>query len=106
MKKAKEYAQEIIESLKSGKSVRDQVNTFADILTMLTVTEIGELKNMRRVTTDNGLAPIFKEQRNKWASIMRQVNEYKPDLLTFAEFDDSIIEIYPNIKDWYFKIIS
>ena len=50
---------------------------------------------------DNGLIPIFKEQRQKYNAICKVVNTVKSDLLSITDFDEVIKEVHPSIYEWY-----
>ena len=65
------------------------------------ISDVTDLRKMRNISTDKGLIPIFKEQRQKYGSICKIVNTVKSDLLSITDFDDVIKEVYPSIYDWY-----
>lgn len=104
MKKAKEYADELAKAF--DKSVRTGNNEYitkmlADVLYRVTRTEVFELKELRKISTDQGLVPIFKEQRKKYAAICRRFNKYGNGMLSVADFDAAIKMSYKAIYHWY-----
>ena len=110
MKKAKDYVKEITdcynESIKSG-SDNVFIGKMQEVFMSIAFTEVKEMKELRGVKTDNGIKPIFKEQRNKYISICREVNKVaKCNLLVDKDFDNVIQELYPNIYDWYLSNVA
>ena len=104
MKKAKEHASELLVVYADATMQGDWklfTNKLAEVWMEVAVKEIQELRKMRNVSTDNGLIPIFKEQRQKYGSICKIVNEVKPDLLSLSDFDEIIHEVHPSIYEWY-----
>ena len=78
----------------------------SDVFKEVAVNDVLELSQMRNVKTDNGLIPIFKEQRQKYNSVCKIVNSIKNDLLCITDFDEVIKEVYPeDIYKWYYDNI-
>jgi hypothetical protein len=104
MKKAKEYASELL-VVYADAAMQENWQLFtkklSDVFMDVAVSEVQELLKMRNISTDNGLIPIFKEQRQKYGSICKTVNGVKPDLLSITDFDEVIKEIYPSVYEWY-----
>jgi hypothetical protein len=104
MKRAKEHANELL-VVYADALMEEKWQLFtkklSDVFMALAVSEVEELRKMRNVSTDNGLIPIFKEQRKKYGLICKIVNEVKNNLLSTTYFDEVIKEIYPSIYDWY-----
>lgn len=98
MKKAKEYAKEIIETYV------DKNEGEALVLAAQTVKELfkesEELQKARRVTNYAPMLAILKEQHLKWTSICRHVNK-EVLLLNERAFLDVIEKkmtmVYPNL---------
>jgi hypothetical protein len=106
MKKAKEHASELLVVYADAVMQENWqlfTNKMSDVFMAISVSEVQELRKMRNVSTDNGLIPIFKEQRQKYGSICKIVNCVISDLLSITDFDEVIKEIHPNIYDWYVK---
>jgi len=108
MKKAKEYANELL-VVYADAVMQENSQLFtkklSDVFMAVAVNEVRELQKIRNVSTDNGLIPIFKEQRKKYGSICKIVNGVRPDLLSITDFDEVIKEIYPSIYDWYVSTV-
>jgi hypothetical protein len=108
MKKAKEHASELLVAY-SDAVMQENWHLFtkkiSDVFMEVAVNEVKELRKMRNVSTDNGMIPIFKEQRQKYGSICKIINGVKPDLLSITDFDELIKEIYPSIYDWYVSVV-
>ena len=106
--KAKEHAGELLVAYADA-IMQDDWQLFtkklSDIFYAVAVDEISELRKMRNVSTDNGLIPIFKEQRQKYGTICKIVNGVKPNLLSITDFDEVIKEIHPSIYDWYLSAV-
>lgn len=104
MKKAKEHASELL-VVYADAVMQNNWKLFteklSDVFRSVAVNEVSELRSMRNVSTDNGLIPIFKEQRQKYGSICKIVNGVKAELLSITDFDEVIKELYPPIYDWY-----
>lgn len=104
MRKSKEIANEIC-VVYADAIMQDNWKLFtkkiSDVFLEVAVNEVQELRKMRNVSTDSGLIPIFKEQRQKYNSICKVVNTVKSDLLSVTDFDEVIKEIHPSIYDWY-----
>ena len=108
MKKAKEHASELLVAYTDAVMQEDWqlfTNKMSDVFMAVAVSEVQELRKMRNVSTDNGLIPIFKEQRQKYGSICKIVNGVKSDLLSITDFDEVIKEIHPSIYDWYVSAV-
>ncbi len=73
----------------------------ADVFMEVAVNDVNEMKEQRKVSTDRGLIPIFKEQRRKYGAICREVNKVRDGLLSITDFDEVIKEIHPSIYGWY-----
>ena len=104
MKRAKEHASEIVIVYADAVLQENRhlfIEKMTDVLMAVTLIEVQELRKMRNTSTDNGLIPVFKEQRNKFDSICKIVNIAIPTLLSIADFDEVIKKIYPSIYDWY-----
>ena len=104
MKKSKEHASELL-VVYADAVMQENWQLFtkkmSDLFMAVAVSEVQELRKMRNVSTDKGLIPIFKEQRQKYGSICKIVNGVKADLLSITDFDEVIKEIHPSIYDWY-----
>lgn len=104
MKKAKEHASELLVTYADA-IIQDNWKLFTEKLSNtfmeVVINEVQELRKNRNVSTDKGLIPIFKEQRQKYASICKIVNGVKADLLSITDFDEVIKEAIPSIYDWY-----
>ena len=108
MKKAKEHASELLVVYADAimqENWQLLTKKMSDVFMAVAVSEVQELRKMRNVSTDNGLIPIFKEQRQKYGSICKIVNGVKPDLLSITDFDEVIKEIHPSIYDWYVSVV-
>lgn len=108
MKKAKEHANELLVVYADAVMHENWqlfINKISAVFTAVAVSEIHELRKIRNVSTDNGLIPIFKEQRKKYGSICKIVNGVKSDLLSITDFDEVIKEIHPSIYDWYISVV-
>jgi len=104
MKKAKDFAKEIIDSFVNAQKANDShllTQKLTEVFLELTRNEITELKVMRHIKTDSGLIPVFKEQRQKYNSICKHVNAIHDNLLDLNLFDELIGLTYPNIFEWY-----
>lgn len=108
MKKGKEHASELL-VIYADAIMQENWKLFAEKLSNVflevAVNEVQELRKMRNVSTDNGLIPIFKEQRQKYGSICKIVNGVKADLLSVTDFDEVIKEVHPKIYDWYVSAV-
>ena len=108
MKKAKEHASELL-VVYADAVMQENWQLFtkkmSDVFMAVAVSEVQELQKMRNVSTDNGLIPIFKEQRQKYGSICKIVNSVQSDLLSITDFDGVIKEIHPSIYDWYVSAV-
>lgn len=104
MRKAKEIANELC-VVYADAIMQDEWKLFtkklSDVFMEVAVSDVKDLRKMRNISTDNGLIPIFKEQRQKYGSICKVVNTVKSDLLSITDFDEVIKEVHPNIYDWY-----
>ena len=104
MRKAKEIANELC-IVYADAVMQDKWYLFTkkltDVFLEVAVKDVRELRQMRNVKTDNGLIPIFKEQRQKYNAICKIVNTVKSDLLSVEDFDRVIKEINPSIYEWY-----
>jgi hypothetical protein len=102
--KAKEYAKEILvvyaDAIMLNKWQLFTVK-LSEVFMSIGVTEVKELQKARNVSTDKGLIPIFKQQREKYGTICKIVNQVNPNLLNIKDFDELIKEIHPSIFDWY-----
>ena len=104
MKKAKEYANEIVVAYGDfvmGGDEKIFSRKMSDVFISIAVNEVQELRQIRKVSTDNGLIPIFKEQRQKYSVVCKVVNTVKSNLLSVTDFDEVIKELYPSIYEWY-----
>jgi len=72
MKKAKEYAAQIIESNHSQEVIKQVFHEM--------VNEIHEVSVARKVKSDKAIRAIILEQQQKWAAICRIVNKQQPVL--------------------------
>ncbi len=104
MRKSKEIANEIC-VVYADAIMQENWQLFtkklSDVFMEVAVKDVQELRQMRNVKTDNGLIPIFKEQRQKYNAICKVVNTVKSDLLSVTDFDEVIKEVYPSIYEWY-----
>ena len=104
MKKSKEHASELL-VVYADAVMQENWQLFtkkmSDVFMAVAVIEVQELQETRNVSTDKGLIPIFKEQRQKYGSICKIVNGVKADLLSITDFDEVIKEIHPSIYEWY-----
>ena len=104
MRKSKEIANEIC-IIYADAIMQENWKLFtkklSEVFMEVAVEEVRELRKMRNVSTDNGLIPIYKEQRQKYNSICKIVNTVKSDLLSITDFDEVIKEVHPSIYDWY-----
>lgn len=104
MRKSKEIANEIC-VVYADAIIQENRQLFtkkiSDVFTEVAVKDVQELCQMHNVKTDNGLIPIFKEQRQKYNTICKVVNTVKSDLLSVTDFDEVIKEVYPSIYEWY-----
>lgn len=75
----------------------------SEVFKEVAVDDVKALRIARNVTQDSGLVPIFKEQRQKYMSICKVVNQVKPQLLNVTDFDEVIKEIHPSIYGWYLE---
>ena len=104
MRKSKEIASELL-VVYADAVMQENLQLFtkkiSDIFMEIAVNEVLELRKMRNISTDKGLIPVFKEQRQKYGSICKIVNGVKGDLLSITDFDEVIKEIYPSIYEWY-----
>lgn len=108
MKKAKEHASELLVVYADAvmqKNWQLFTKKMSDVFMAVAVSEVQELRKMRNISTDNGLIPIFKEQRQKYGSICKIVNGVKSNLLSITDFDEVIKEIHPSIYDWYVSAV-
>ncbi len=98
MKKAKEYAKEIIETY-VDKNEREALIKAAQSLKDL-FTESTEIQTQRKITNSASMLAVLKEQHLKWVAICRNVNK-EINLLNERAFLDVIEEkmtmIYPNL---------
>lgn len=69
MKKAREYAEQILSSADEASLNREINETFQAL-----VQEISEIGQARRIGTNRALKAIILEQKQKWAAICRIVN--------------------------------
>jgi hypothetical protein len=104
MKRAKEHANELIvaysDAIMNGNR-KIFTDKLSDVLEEVAINELKELQKQRNISLDTGLIPLFKEQRNKYASICKIVNSVDEGLLSISDFDDVIKLIYPDIYEWY-----
>lgn len=106
MKKAKEYSNELLVVYADAVMQNNWklfTDKLADVFLAIGVTEIKELRTIRNIKTDNGLIPIFKEQRQKYGAICKIVNSVHFQLLKITDFDELIKEIYPSVYGWYMQ---
>lgn len=98
MKKAKEYAKEIIETYIEKNESQAKYKA-AEIVKDL-FAECKEIENKRKITKYAALLAILKEQHLKWVAICRNVNK-EINLLNERAFLDVIEQkmtmIYPNL---------
>lgn len=104
MKRAKEYAKEIIETFINGDK-DSAINKASETIKLLAVDELNEIKTQRKVAIDTGLIGIFREQNNKWKSIVRHVNK-EIEILEENGFSNCIGMFYPKITDFINKAIN
>lgn len=108
MKTGKEHALELLViyadavMLKNWKLFTEKLSS---VFFEVAVHEVHELRKMRSVSTDNGLIPIYKEQRQKYGTICKIVNGVKADLLSITDFDEVIKEVHPSIYEWYVSAV-
>ena len=104
MKKSKEHASELL-VVYADAIMQENWKLFtqklADVFQEVAINEVNEMRKARNISTDNGLIPIYKDQRLKYGSICKIVNGVKADLLSITDFDEVIKEVHPKIYDWY-----
>ena len=79
MKKAKEYYKEILEAEKTKD--KSKIDLKVKEVFKNFVLEIKELRDMRNVSTDQGLMAIIKEQNNKWNALCNKCIYLKRDAI-------------------------
>ena len=108
MKKSKEHASELL-VVYADAIMQENWKLFTEKLSNVflevAVNEVQEMRKARSISTDNGLIPIYKDQRLKYASICKIINVVKPDLLSITDFDEVIKEVHPKIYDWYVSTV-
>ena len=108
MKKSKEHASELL-VVYADAIMQENWKLFtqklADVFREVAINEVHEMRKARNISTDNGLIPIYKDQRLKYGSICKIVNGVKADLLSITDFDEVIKEVHPKIYDWYVSAV-
>lgn len=97
MKKAKQYAQDLIKVCQSGldNNIKVELNTISEAFFV----EVKEICDARHCKTDTALMNIIREQNNKWNSMINRVcqqgynlshliNTFEPWMLKVLNSDD------------------
>lgn len=104
MRNSKEIANEICVVYADAimqKDIKLFTKKLSQVYIEVVMMDVNELRKLRKVSTDSGLIPIFKEQRKKYGAICRIVNTVASGLLSISDFDEAVKEIHPRIYDWY-----
>lgn len=99
MKKAKEFAKEIIEIyIQFGENKAIESGSIViDVL----INESKEIEKQRKAKSYSAILSVLKEQNIKWQSIVNNVNKEIPNLLNHKAFlnriETKMTMIYPNL---------
>ena len=105
MKKAKEYAQEILKSIEdlSDKNIEAAMVEPIRICFMSLIGEIDEMAKTRNIKTNSAMVAIINEQNQKWKAICRHVHENnalgEKNILREDGFIDLLKKTVPETAD-------
>lgn len=100
MKKAKEYAKEIVDTY-IEKNEEAAIDKAGEILQCL-FKESVEIQNQRKIRNYRPMLAVLKEQHVKWLSICRHVNKeinILPEKAFLQVIKETMTMIYPNLME-------
>lgn len=102
--KAKEIAKELVVAFSAMKISGDEESfkvKYAECLGLIVHKELYQKKDIRNVSTDDGMLSIIKEQRNRWRSVCFHANKLTGDFFRVEAFDECFQLVFPEISEWY-----
>lgn len=100
MKKAKEYAKEIVDTY-IEKNEEAAIDMAGEIIKCL-FQESSEIQNQRKIRNYGPMLAVLKEQHMKWLSICRHVNKevhILPEKAFLEVIRETMTMIYPNLME-------
>lgn len=105
MRTSKQIANELLVHYADAIMLKDKEifnKKLSSVFEEVVIKDVEELRKLRNVQYDAGLVGVFKDQRQKYASICVAFNKgIKSDLLKVTDFDEVVKEIYPSVYEWY-----